>query len=134
MKSLSLGTFAVAALLCATPISLHSQGNDRSVSVGVDAAAAADLSVPPRYRAARVRHYSRLYDPYCNGPYTGGGWNGGTYFGGPWMLLRCYGISPLDDVPTHVARVNNYDNRVNYYGYDYGYAPGYNYGYGPGIY
>jgi hypothetical protein len=93
MKSLSLGTFAVAALLCMTPISLHgSHGNDLSVTVAVDSADAADLSVPVRHhRAARYGYYSRLYDPYCSGPYTGGGWNGGTYYGGPWIDLRCYG-------------------------------------------
>ena len=129
MKSLSVGAFAVAALFCASPISLHgSRDNGLSVSVAVDSAAAADLSVPPRHRAVRYGHYSHLYDPYCNGPYTGGGWNGGTYYGGPWMLLRCYGIDPVADAPIHTAPVNYYG------GYDQGYAPGYNYGYVLGYY
>ena len=97
MKSLSVGAFLVAALLCVIPISLRwSHGNHMSFSVAFDAAAAADLDVPVRHHRTAVRHgysayYARLYDPYCNGPYTGGGFNGGTYYGGPWIDLRCYG-------------------------------------------
>ena len=93
MKSLSVGVFAVAALLAATPLSLRcSQGNGASLSVGFDRAEAADLSVPVRPHRARYGYrYSGLYHPYCNGPYTGGGWNGGTDYGGPWIDLRCYG-------------------------------------------
>ena len=97
MKSLSLGAFLGAALLCVTPVSLRgSHANHMSFSVAFDAAAAADLDIPARHHRAAVRHgyrahYSRLYDPFCNGPYTGGGFNGGTYYGGPWIDLRCYG-------------------------------------------
>lgn len=96
MKSLSVGVLAVAALLFAMPLSLRwSHSNEMSLSVAFDSAEAADLSLPARHhRTARYgygAHYSRLYDPYCNGPYTGGGWNGGTYYGGPWIDLRCYG-------------------------------------------
>jgi hypothetical protein len=95
MKSLSVGVFAVAALLAATPLSLRcSQDNGTSLSIAVDRAEAADMSVPARHHRAGYRHgyrYSGLYHPYCNGPYTGGGWNGGTYYGGPWMDFRCYG-------------------------------------------
>jgi hypothetical protein len=99
MKSPNFGAVAVAAVLCAMPISLSwSRGNDISsfsISAGLDAADAADLSLPIRHHRAAVRyryrgHYARLYNPYCNGPYTGGGFNGGTYYGGPWMDLRCY--------------------------------------------
>lgn len=88
-----VGAFAVAALLCATPVSLVSP-HGKSMSVAVETAAAADLAVPARHhRSARYGHYrdySRLYDRYCGGPYVGGGWNGGTYYGGPWIDLRCY--------------------------------------------
>jgi hypothetical protein len=95
MKSLSVGVLAVAALLVATPLSLHcSHGTGTSLSVAFDTAEATDLSLTDRHhRTARYGYsrYSRLYDPYCNGPYTGGGWNGGTYYGGPWIDLRCYG-------------------------------------------
>lgn len=97
MKGLNLGTFAVAAFLCVTPISLHSSyGNNQGAFVVVDSAGAAELNLPVRHHRTAVRHgyrayYSRLYDPWCNGPYTGGGWNGGTYYGGPWIDLRCYG-------------------------------------------
>jgi hypothetical protein len=95
MKPLSVGVLAVAALLFATPLSLRwSHGNDISLSVAFDSAEAADLNLTiPHHRTARYgyRAYSRLYDPWCNGPYTGGGWNGGTYYGGPWIDLRCYG-------------------------------------------
>ena len=96
MRSLSLGVLAVAAVLCATPLSLHrSHGNDMSLndmslSVGFDSANAADLGVYPARHHRRHYAYGRLYDPYCNGPYTGGGWNGGTYYGGPWIDLRCF--------------------------------------------
>lgn len=91
MRSL-VGVFAVAALLCTTPISLGGpQG--KGMSVVFATANAAELAVPVRHRSARHGHYraySRLYDPYCGGPYIGGGWNGGTYYGGPWIDLRCY--------------------------------------------
>ena len=92
MRSLSVGVLAVAALLSATPLSLHrSHGTDVSLSAGFDAAHAADLGVPVRHhRRHYAGYYGRTYDPYCNGPYTGGGWNGGTYYGGPWIDLRCY--------------------------------------------
>ena len=91
MKSL-VGAFAVAALLCASPISLGGS-HGKGMSVVFETAAAAELAVPARHRSARHGHYraySRLYDPYCGGPYVGGGWNGGTYYGGPWIDLRCY--------------------------------------------
>jgi hypothetical protein len=96
MRSVSFGAvFAIAALLCATPVSLRwSHGNALSLSVALDSADAAELNVPGRRairRGYRTAYYSRLYDPYCGGPYVGGGWNGGTYYGGPWMDLRCYG-------------------------------------------
>lgn len=96
MKSLSVGVLAVAALLFATPLSLRwSHGGETALSVVFGSAEAAELNLPVRHhRTARHgygAYYSRLYDPYCNGPYTGGGWNGGTYYGGPWMDLRCYG-------------------------------------------
>ena len=99
MKSINIGAIAVAAVLCATPISLRwSQGNGiASLTVVSSPAAAADLSLSVRHRHHAMRYgyrYARLYNPYCNGPYTGGGWNGGTYYGGPWMDLRCYGIYP----------------------------------------
>jgi hypothetical protein len=94
MRSL-VSVFAVAALLCATPLSPRwSNGNNLSISAVLDAA---ELNLPVRHHRSGIRHghyaayYSRLYDPYCNGPYTGGGWNGGTYYGGPWIDLRCYG-------------------------------------------
>jgi hypothetical protein len=99
MRSLGVGVFAVAIVLCATPVSLRwSHDNDlMSLSAAFDTAGAAELNLPARhYRSARhgrYAYYSRLYDPYCNGPYTGGGWNGGTYYGGPWMDLRCYGAA-----------------------------------------
>ena len=96
MKSLSVGAFAVAAILSVTPISLRwSHGDDissLSLSVALSSAGAADLNLPVRhYRAGHRAYYARLYNPYCNGPYTGGGWNGGTYYGGILMDLRCYG-------------------------------------------
>ena len=79
MRSLSVSVFAVAALLCATPLSLHwSHGtdmalSDMSLSAGLDTASAADLGVPVRHhRRHYAGYYGRLYDPYCNGPYTGG--------------------------------------------------------------
>jgi hypothetical protein len=100
MKNRNFGAIAVAAILCAIPISLRSsRGNDISslfsISAVFDAADAADLTLPIRHHRVGVRyryrgHYARLYNPYCNGPYTGGGFNGGTYYGGPWMDLRCY--------------------------------------------
>ena len=100
MKNRNFGAIAVAAILCAIPISLRwSHGDDISsfsISTVFDTANAADLSLPTRHYRAAVgyRHrgyYAHLYNPYCNGPYTGGGWNGGTYYGGPWMDFRCYG-------------------------------------------
>ena len=98
MKSLNVGAFTVAVILCLTPISLRwSHGKDISsfsLSAAFNSAQAADLSLPVRHhRAGRYGYqaYSRLYNPYCDGPYTGGGWNGGAYYGGPWMDLRCYG-------------------------------------------
>lgn len=94
MRCLGVGAlFVVAALLCATPVSLRwSPGNEPSVSVAVDSADAAELSLPPRRTIRRASaYYVRLYDRYCGGPYVGGGWNGGTYYGGPWIDLRCYG-------------------------------------------
>ena len=107
MRSLSVSVFAVAALLCATPLSLHrSHGNDMtlsdmSLSAGFDTANAADLGVPARHhRRHYAGYYGRLYDPYCNGPYTGGGWNGGSYYGGPFVDLRCYGQLPWGPPPT----------------------------------
>ena len=94
MRSL-VGVFAVAALLCATPISLSlPHGKRMSWSAVFDSADAAELATPVRhYRRSRHVHYSyysRLYVPYCGGPYVGAGWNGGTYYGGPWIDLRCY--------------------------------------------
>ncbi|WP_213769651.1 hypothetical protein [Bradyrhizobium sp. dw_78] len=100
MKISSIGTFAIAALLCTAPFSLHgSQGNGMPLSVSVTSAEAADLDLQARpYRSAhhhRSYRYSRLYNPpYCNGPYTGGGIgdiNGSTYYGGPWIELHCFG-------------------------------------------
>jgi hypothetical protein len=96
MRSVGIGTlFAVAALLCATPLSLRwSHGNDPSLTVAVDSAGAAELNLPPRRAIRRgysTAYYARLYDRYCGGPYVGGGWNGGSYYGGPWVDLRCYG-------------------------------------------
>jgi hypothetical protein len=98
MRSLSVGVFAVAALLCATSLSLRwSHGNDMSLSAALDSADAAELNLPVRHHRSAIRHrhyaayYSRLYDLYCDGPYVGGGINGGTYYGGPWIDLRCYG-------------------------------------------
>jgi hypothetical protein len=96
MKSMSFGAFAVAAILCVTPVALRGSSGDDvssfSLSVVFNSAAAADLNLPVRpHRAGYRGYYARLYNPYCNGPYTGGGWNGGTYYGGPWMDLRCYG-------------------------------------------
>ena len=97
MKSLSVGAFAVAAILSVTPISLRwSHGHNISLSAVFESAEAADLNLPVRHHRAAVRYghsayYAHLYNPYCNGPYTGGGWNGGTYYGGPWIDLRCYG-------------------------------------------
>ena len=92
MRSL-VGVFAVAALLCTTPISLGGS-HGKGMSVVFETANAAEIAVPARlHRTARHGHYraySRLYDPYCGGPYIGGGWNGGTYYGGPWIDLRCY--------------------------------------------
>jgi hypothetical protein len=91
MKSLNISAFAIAALLSVTPVSLRwSHDNGTSFSAAFDAVQAADLSVPVRHHRYGYR-YSRLYDPFCNGPYTGGGWNGGSYYGGPWIDLRCYG-------------------------------------------
>jgi hypothetical protein len=96
MRSLSAGVFAIATILCATPLSLRwSPGSDTPASLSFDSAVAAELNVPVRHhrRAGRgyYAHYARSWDYYCDGPYVGGGWNGGTYFGGPWMDLRCYG-------------------------------------------
>lgn len=93
-----VGVFAIVAILCATPLSLRwSRDNDLSLLAVFASASAAELNLPVRHHGSAIRHgryaayYSRLYDPYCNGPYTGGGWNGGTYYGGPWIDLRCYG-------------------------------------------
>jgi len=95
MKSSRVGVLAVALLLFATPLSLQrSNGIEPSLSIVFGSAKAAELIVPVRHHRITSRssgYYSRLYDPWCNGPYTGGGWNGGTYFGGPWIDLRCYG-------------------------------------------
>jgi hypothetical protein len=97
MRIPSAGAFAIAALLCATPLSL--QGTKGSgLSLSVTSAKAADLDLQTRHRHTAYRHhyyrYSRLYNPWCNGPYTGGGIgdiNGSTYYGGPFIDLRCYG-------------------------------------------
>jgi hypothetical protein len=95
MKSLNVGAFAVAAILCVTPVSLRSSHDNSAVyslSVVFSSAEAADLEIPVRHhRAGHRAYYAGLYNPYCNGPYTGGGWNGGTYYGGILMDLRCYG-------------------------------------------
>jgi hypothetical protein len=97
MKNLSVVAFAVAAVLCATPLSLRwSHSNVMSLSAALDSAQAAELNVPIRHHRTAVRYghsayYARLYDRWCGGPYTGGGWNGGAYYGGPWIDLRCYG-------------------------------------------
>jgi hypothetical protein len=95
MRSLSVGAFAVAALLCVMPFSVRwSQGNGTSLTVASDSARAADLSIPARHHRHYAYRYSRLYNPWCNGPYTGGGIgdiNGSTYYGGPFIDLRCYG-------------------------------------------
>jgi hypothetical protein len=96
MRSVGVGAlFAIAALFCATPLSLQwSQGKVLSVSIAINSAKAAELDLRPRRSARRgysVAYYGRLYHPFCGGPYVGGGWNGGTYYGGPWMDLRCYG-------------------------------------------
>ena len=94
MRTMSVSAFAVAAFLCATPVSLHWSHGD-NLSAALDTAGAAELNVPTHRSAhRRVYHtarYSRLYDPHCGGPYVGGGFNGGTYYGGPWIDLRCYG-------------------------------------------
>jgi hypothetical protein len=101
MKSLNVRAFAVAAILCVTPLSLRwSHGDDVSLfplSAVFNSVEAAELNLPVRHHRAVVRYgyrayYARLYNPYCNGPYTGGGWNGGTYYGGMLMDLRCYGV------------------------------------------
>ena len=97
MKISSFGACAIAALLCATPLTLQgSQG--RGVSLSISSAKAADLDVRVHRHHAAYRHhysrYSRLYNPWCDGPYTGGGIgdiDGSTYYGGPWIDLRCYG-------------------------------------------
>jgi hypothetical protein len=97
MKTLRVVAFALATVLCVTPLSLRwSHNNVMSLSAVLDSAQAAELNVPVRHHRTAVRYgrsadYTRLYDPWCNGPYTGGGWNGGTYYGGPWMELRCFG-------------------------------------------
>jgi hypothetical protein len=93
MRSLSAGALVIAAVFCATPLSLRlSPGNGTPVTLAFDSAAAADLDIPVRHHrhASRYGYYSALYDRYCGGPYVGGGWNGGTYYGGPWIDLRCY--------------------------------------------
>lgn len=97
MRISSVGACAIAALLCATPLTLQgSQGN--GVSLSMASARAADLELRIHHHRTAYRHhyarYSRLYNPWCDGPYTGGGigdFNGGTYYGGPWIDLRCYG-------------------------------------------
>jgi hypothetical protein len=95
MRIKCIGLFAVAAVLCAIPLSLrwsHS-GDVPSLSATFDSVYAAELyPVDRRHRTVvRRARYSRLYDLYCDGPYVGGGFNGGTYYGGPWIDLRCFG-------------------------------------------
>ncbi len=96
MRILRAGALAIVALLCATPLTLQRSQGQR-VSLSIAAAKAADLELRIHHRHRTVyRHYyrySRLYNPWCDGPYTGGGigdFNGGTYYGGPWIDLRCY--------------------------------------------
>jgi hypothetical protein len=86
-----VGAVVAAALLSSAPFSLvWSFAKSGSLSLTLDSAAAADMTVPAR-RAYRSYYRSRSYDLYCGGPYVGSGWNGGTYWGGPWMELSCYG-------------------------------------------
>src|ERR1700688_3263699 len=94
MKNVSVVAFAVATVLCVTPLSLRCSHSN--VAAVLNSAQAAELNVPVRHYRTAVRYghsayYGRLYDRWCGGPYTGGGWNGGTYYGGPWIDLRCYG-------------------------------------------
>ena len=102
MKKLSVfGLIAGAAIVCATPLSVHrSPADGGALSLVLSSANAAELEVPPYRRAYRHARYYRTasWDLYCGGPYVGGGWNGGTYWGGPWMDLRCYGV-PVAEVP-----------------------------------
>ena len=93
MKNLSVVAFAVATILCVTPLSLRWSHNDvKSLSAVLDSAQAAELNVPVRHHRTAARYgHSAYYDRWCGGPYTGGGWNGGTYYGGILMDLRCYG-------------------------------------------
>jgi len=100
---LCFGAVGLAALLCATPVSLQpSQGND-GLSIKLSSAAAAEMDVPRRARVRGAGYVaaSRAYDRYCDGPYVGGGWNGGTYYGGPFVDLRCYGQIPWGPPPTY---------------------------------
>jgi hypothetical protein len=97
MKISSFGACAIAALLCATPLTLQ-RSQRHGLSLSVETASAADLQLPVRHHRTayrhHYRHYSRLYNPWCDGPYTGGGIgdiDGSTYYGGPWIDLRCYG-------------------------------------------
>jgi hypothetical protein len=91
MRNLS-AAFVIAAVLCATPLSLRwSAGNNMPLSPAVDSAVAADLGISVRHHRRYAAYYSRSYDRFCGGPYVGGGFNGGTYYGGPWVDLRCYG-------------------------------------------
>ena len=97
MRLPSAGVVAIAALLCATPLALQGQ-QGHGMSLSIASAKAADLEIPSRHHRTSYRHhysrYSRLYNPWCDGPYTGGGigdFYGSTYYGGPWIDLRCYG-------------------------------------------
>ena len=56
MRSVGVGAlFAIAALLCATPLSLRwSHGNEQSLSVAVDSADAAELNLAPGGRSGVV--------------------------------------------------------------------------------
>ena len=89
MRISSAGACAIAALLCATPLTLQgSQGH--GVSLSISSAKAADLELRIHHHRTAYRHhysrYSRLYNPWCDGPYTGGGigdFYGSTYYGGP---------------------------------------------------
>ena len=81
----------------ATPLTLQgSQGHRTSLSITSDKAA--DLGLRIHHHRAAYRHhyycYSRLYNPWCDGPYTGGGMGdfyGSTNDGGPWIDLGYYG-------------------------------------------
>ena len=101
--TLYLGAVALAALMCATPVSLQRLQGDGGLSLKLSDATAAELGAPARRAVVRRSSYlavSRAYDRYCDGPYVGGGWNGGTYYGGPFVDLRCYGQLPWGPPPT----------------------------------